>query len=126
MVYKLSLLYQLEKLTFAGYNNLLLSVQVVFVALGVAAAALEGRRGLENVPQGSSTSLTAGGEVVESEDELVSLMADVGGTIAMRCLLDNNLLVSFTLGFIGIQDLEEDTSLSAVSRKLHMISTESV
>lgn len=50
--------YQLSILTFAGHNNFLLSVQVVFVALGVAAVALEGRRGPKDVPQGSSADLT--------------------------------------------------------------------
>lgn len=44
---------------FAGHNNLLLSVQVVFVALCVATAALEGRRGLEDVPQRPSAGFTA-------------------------------------------------------------------
>jgi len=39
---------------------------VVFVALGVAAAALESWRGLEDAPQGPRAGLTAGGEVVES------------------------------------------------------------
>lgn len=43
----------------AGHNNLLLSVQVVFVALCVAAAALEGRWGFEDVPQRPSAGLTA-------------------------------------------------------------------
>lgn len=100
---------------FAGYNNLLLSVQVVFVALGVAATALEGRWGLENMPQGPSASLTAGGKVVESEDELMSLMADVGGTISIRCWFNNNLLVTFTLGFIGIQDLKYPWNFFGVS-----------
>lgn len=91
---------------FAGHNNFLLFVQVVFVDLGVTAAALEGRRRLENVPQGPSAGLAAGGEVVESEDELVALVADVGGTIPIRCGLHYNLLVAFNLAFIGIQDLK--------------------
>lgn len=52
------------------------------MALGVAAMALEGRRGLENIPQGSSAGITAGGEVVERKDELVALVVDVSRTIA--------------------------------------------
>lgn len=78
------------------------------MALGVAAATLEGRRGLENVPQRPSAGLTAGGEVVESEDELVALVADVGGTITIQRGLYYNLLVAFNLAFIGIQDLGKE------------------
>lgn len=75
------------------------------MALSVAAAALKGRRGLENVPQGPSAGLAAGGEVVESEDELVTLVADVGGSIAVRGGLHDHLLVTFTLTLVGVQDL---------------------
>lgn len=78
------------------------------MALGVAAAALEGWRGLENVPQGPSTGLTAGGKVVQSEDELVALVADVGGAVTIRGGLHCKLLFTFNLAFIGIQDLGKD------------------
>lgn len=94
-------------LTLAGHDNFLLFVQVVFVALGVAAAALEGRWRLENVPQGPSAGLTAGGEVVESEDELVALVADVGRTVTVWRGLHHDFLVTFDLSFIGVQDLVE-------------------
>lgn len=75
------------------------------MALGVAAAALEGRRGLEDVPQGAGADLAAGREVVEGEDELVALVADVGGSFAKRRLLHNDLLIAFNLAFISVQDL---------------------
>lgn len=78
------------------------------MALCVAAAALEGRRRLENVPQRPSASFAAGGEVVESDDELVALVADVRGTITIRCGLHHNLLSSFYLAFIGVQDLGKE------------------
>lgn len=78
------------------------------MALSVAAATLEGWRGLENMPQGPSTGLAAGWEVVQSQDELVALVADVGGTIAIRCGLYYNLLFTFNLSFIGVQDLEKN------------------
>lgn len=55
---KIYMKYRQSILTLAGHNNFLLSVQVVFVALGVAAAALEGWRGLKDVPQGPSADLT--------------------------------------------------------------------
>lgn len=96
---------RLGVLTLAWHNDFLLSVQVIFVALGVAAAALEGRRGPEHVPQGPSAGLTAGGEVVQSQDELVTLVADVGGTITVRHGLHDQLLFTLNLAFIGIQDL---------------------
>lgn len=47
------------KLTLAGRDNFFLLVQVVFVALVVAATAFEGRWGLENVPQGPRADLAA-------------------------------------------------------------------
>lgn len=75
------------------------------MALGVAAAALKGWRGLENVPQGPRAGLTAGGEVVESEDELVALVADVGGTLAVRRGLDYDFVIALALPFVGVQDL---------------------
>lgn len=76
------------------------------MALGVAAAALEGRRRLEHVPQRPSARLTAGREVVQGEDELVTLVADVGGTVPFRLRYD--LRFALDLAFIGIQDLEEE------------------
>lgn len=92
-------------LTLAGNNHFLLLVQVVLVALGVAAPALEGRRGLEDLPQGARADLAAGREVVEGEDELVALVADVRGSFAKRRLLHHDLLVAFNLALVGVQDL---------------------
>lgn len=78
---------------------------MVLVALGVAAAALERRRRLEDVPQGPRAGLAAGREVVEREDELVALVADVGGTLAVRRGLRCRLLVTLALALVGVQDL---------------------
>lgn len=72
------------------------------MALGVAAAALEGRRGLEDVPQGAGADLTAGREVVEGEDELVALVANVGGSFPERRGLHHDLLVAFNLAFVSV------------------------
>lgn len=94
-------------LTFARHNDVVLSVQVVFVALCVAAAALEGGRGLEDVPQGTAAGLAAGGEVVEREDELVTLVADAGGPITERSGLRHHLRIALTLALVGIEDLGE-------------------
>lgn len=44
--------------------------------------------------------------MIEREDELMALVADVGGAIAIWRGLHYNLLISLTLAFIGIQDLE--------------------
>ena len=71
-------------LTLTRGNDLLLSIQVVFVALGVAAAALESRRRLEDVPEGPRARLAAGGEVVECGDELVTFVANVGCALTRR------------------------------------------
>lgn len=75
------------------------------MALGVAAAALEGRRGLEDMPQGASADLTAGREVVEGEDELVALVANIRGSFTKRRLLHYDLLIAFDLAFVSVQDL---------------------
>lgn len=95
-----------RKLTLAGHNHFLLSVQVIFVALGVAAATLQGGRGFKDVPQRSSTGLTARGEVVQSGDELVALVTYVGRSVTKRCGLHDDLLVPFDFTFIGVQDLK--------------------
>lgn len=80
---------------------------MVFVTLNAAAAALKGRRWLENVPQGASADLAAGWEVVQSEYKLVALVADVWGSFTEWRGLHYNLLITFNLAFIGIQDLGE-------------------
>lgn len=80
------------------------------MALGVAAAALKCWRGLEHAPQGPRADLTVGGEVVESEDELVALVADVGRrAITVRCWLYYTLLFTFALAFVGIQNLGSES-----------------
>lgn len=93
--------------TFAGSNNFFFFVHVVFVALSVAAAALQGRRRLEDVPEWPRAGLTAGREVIQSRDELVALVADVGGTLPKWQRLSRKLLVTFNFSFISIQDLEK-------------------
>lgn len=52
------------QVTFARSNNVLLFVEVVLVALDVAAATLKGRRRLEDVPQRLGTGLAVGREVI--------------------------------------------------------------
>lgn len=84
------------------------------MALCVAATALKGRRGLEDVPEGPSAGLAAGGEVIERDDELVALVADVGGAIAICSRLRDDLLFTLTLAFIGVQDLGQGQKGSAV------------
>lgn len=100
-----SVSWRVSVLTFAGSDHFLLLVQMVLVALGAAAAALEGGRGLENMPQGAGADLAAGREVVEGEDELVALVADVGGPVTERRGLHYDLLVALDLAFVGVQDL---------------------
>lgn len=96
-------------LTLARHDDLLLAVQVVLVALGVAAAALEGRRRPEHVPQGPGAGLAAGREVVQGHDELVTLVADEGGPLAVsrrrRRRLRTRLLLTLDLALVGVQDL---------------------
>lgn len=43
--------------------------------------------------------------MVERWNELVALVADVGGTIAERRGLHHNPLIAFALAFVGVQDL---------------------
>lgn len=66
------------------------------------------------MPQGASAGFTARGEVVEGEDELVALVTDVRGSVSERRLLHYNLLVTLTLAFVGVQDLEYPGNLSSV------------
>lgn len=84
------------------------------MALDVAAAALKSRRGLEDVPQGPSARLAAGGEVVEGDDELVAFVADVGGAVAERRGLYRDLLVTLALAFRRVQDLETEQKKGGV------------
>lgn len=90
----------------ARHDNVLLLVQVIFVALDVAATALQGGRRFEDVPQGACAGLTAGGEVIQGEDELVALVVDVGRAVAVRRRLHYHLLFALTLALVVVQDLE--------------------
>lgn len=78
------------------------------MALGVAAAALEGRGGLKDVPQGAGAHFAAGREVVEGEDELVALVANVRGSFAKRRLLHYDLLITLDLALVRVQDLPKE------------------
>lgn len=89
--------------TFAGRDDVLLLVQVVFVALDVAAAALEGGRGLEDVPERFGAGLAVGGEVVEGGDELVAFVGQAVGLVSLWDGLQVRLLPALAL--VGIQDL---------------------
>lgn len=95
----------MRALTLAGNDNFLLLVQVVLVALGVASAALEGRWGLKDVPEGAGAHLAAGREVVEGEDELVALVANVRRPFAKGRLLHDDLLIALDLALVSVQDL---------------------
>jgi len=95
-------------LTSARSDDLLLAVQVVLVTLGVAAAALEGLRRLEDVPQRPRARLAVGREVVERGDELVALVGHVGRPLAQRHRLRGKLLLPLALTFVGVQDLHGD------------------
>lgn len=70
------------------------------------------------MPQGPSAGLAAGWEVVESEDELVALVADVG-TVTIRRGLHNNLRFPFYLTFIGVQNLgqEKERKFDGLNKK---------
>lgn len=96
----------MQQLTFAWNNDVLLLVHVVFVALDVAAPALQSRWWLEHVPQWLGTRLTVGGEVVECGDELVTLMADVAGLLSNSQRLHWKLQLFFALALIGIKNLQ--------------------
>lgn len=73
------------------------------MALHVAAAALQGGRWLEDVPEGLGAGLAVGGEVVERGDKFVALVGQTVGLVALGGCLHLHLLSTFTL--VGIQDL---------------------
>jgi len=73
------------------------------VALDVAAAALEGLRRLEDVPQGLGAGLAVGRKVVERGDELVALVGQAVGLVPLGPALQLRLLPALAL--VGIQDL---------------------
>lgn len=64
----------MDSFTFAGGDDVLLLVQVVLVALDVAAATLQCWRRFEDVPQRLGAGLAVGGKVVECGDELVAFV----------------------------------------------------
>lgn len=96
--------------TFAWGDDLLLLVEVVLVALDMAAPALQCRRRLEHMPQGLGARLTVGGEVVERGDELVALVGQAVGLVALRESLHVRLLPALPL--VGIQDLIRGTQMT--------------
>lgn len=97
-----------ERPTFARSDDLLLLVHVVFVALDVAAPALQSGGGFEHVPQRLGARLTVGGEVVEGGDELVALVADVAGLLSAG---QRVLGLLFALALVGIKNLERGTGI---------------
>lgn len=98
----------------ARHNHFLFSVQMVLMALDMAASALERGRRFEDVPQRTGTGLAARREVVQSGDELVALVVDVRQTLAVRHRLHRRLLITFALTFVGVQDLEYPWDFSGV------------
>lgn len=84
-------------LTFARGNNILLLVQMVLVALDVAAAALQGWRRLEHVPQRFGACLTVRGEMVEGGDELMAFVGQAVGLVTLRNTLHVRFLPTLTL-----------------------------
>lgn len=92
--------------TFARSNNVLLFVEVVLVALDVAAATLQGCRRLEDVPQRLGAGLAVGGEVIQRGDELVAFVWETVGFVALRDRLHVRLLPALSL--VGIQNLNTE------------------
>lgn len=74
------------------------------MALDVAAAALQGWWGLEDMPQGLGTGLAVGGEVVKRGDELMTFVGQTVGLVPLRDSLHVRLLPALPL--VGIQDLK--------------------
>lgn len=79
------------------------------MALNVATAAFQSRRGLEHMPERFGASLTVRWEMIEGGNELVAFVGQAVGLIPLR----NALHVSFlpTLTFIGIKDLRNKNIL---------------
>lgn len=96
----------MDTFTFARGDDVLLLVQVVFVALDVAAATLQRWRRLEDVPQRLGAGLTVGGKVVECGDELVSFVWEAVGFVTLWHRLHVGLLPAFSL--VGIENLYEE------------------
>lgn len=90
--------------TFARGDDVLLLVQVVLVALDVAAATLQRWRRLEDVPQRLGAGLAVGGKVVQRGDELVAFVRQTVCFVALRHRLHVGLLPAFSL--VGIQNLD--------------------
>jgi len=73
------------------------------VALDVAAATFQGRRWLEDVPQGLGAGLAVGREVIQCGDELVAFVWETVGLVPLRDRLHVRLLPALSL--VGIQNL---------------------
>lgn len=76
----------------------------------MTAAALDGRRGLEDVPQGLVASLTVGGEVIESDNKLVAFVADEIVPVDVGSGFHCGFLLSFALAFVVVEDLHRKVS----------------
>ena len=85
------------------------------MALDVAAAALQGVRRLEDIPQGLGAGFTVGREVVERGDELVTFVGQTVGLVPLRDSLHVRLLPALPL--VGIQDLKRGDKRESVSIK---------
>lgn len=76
------------------------------MALLVAAAALEGRRRLEDVPERLGAAVAVGREVIQRGDELVAFVWETVGFVSLRDGL-NDVRVFPALSLVGVQDLNE-------------------
>lgn len=76
------------------------------MALNVAAATLQRRRRLEDVPQRFGAGLAVGGKVIQRGDELVAFVRKTVGFVALRDRLHVHLLPALSL--VGIQDLKRN------------------
>lgn len=103
------------KFTFARSNNILLFVEVVLVALDMAAATLQGWRRPEDVPQRLGAGLTVGREMIQRGDELVAFVWETVGLVALRDRLHVSLFPALPL--IGIENLSTDTKRKCLVTK---------
>ena len=95
-----------DLLTSAGRKHFLFAIQVVFVAFHVAATALQGRWGLEDVPEWQGAHLTARGEMIECRHKLVTFVGAACWPLGRR-KLHGNLLLLLTLTLVVVEDLKK-------------------
>lgn len=96
-----------DLLTFAGRKHFLLEIQVVFVAFDTAAAALQGWRGLEDVPKRPGAHFTARGEMIECRHKFMTFVGDTRWPVG-HWKLHGKLLVFLTLALVIVQDLKTE------------------